>query len=77
MPRKKLPPPPVSRAEALQILSAQMRKPEIAPNVLIKLTNLCAKIAGWKSSAPLPEDEGTDLDKLVQAMERKRRTKTQ
>ena len=72
MPRRKQ---PVTRSEALELLSRHMRDSAIAPNVLVKLTTMYAKIAGWKH-APEPEDE-TDINRLIAAEERKRKLKTQ
>ena len=67
MPRKKQ---PVTRSEALELSSRHMRDSAIAPKLLVKLTTMYAKIAGWKNA---PEPEGEDINQIVVAAERKRR----
>jgi len=47
-----------------------MRDSAIAPKLLVKLTTMYAKIAGWKNA---PEPEGEDINQIVVAAERKRR----
>jgi hypothetical protein len=47
MPRKKQ---RITRSEALDLLSAQLRTPGLSVNALITLTALYAKLANWKKS---------------------------
>lgn len=67
--------PTVSRTEALELLSTHLRKID-DPDKLVKLLGVYAKIAGWgKEEKNL--DEEVPMDKLVAAVEKKRRGQTQ
>lgn len=60
-----------SKQEALELLSVQLRKPDLPINVLAKLMTLYSKLSDWQSAAA--KSEGDDLNKLVTEAERKRR----
>jgi len=62
----------VSKKEALELLSKQLRKNDIAPLHLAKLLSVYAKMAGWDSKGGTPDEE-VNMDKLITAIERKRR----
>ena len=61
----------VSKNEAMELLSKQMRRPEIDDATLVKLVTLYSKLNRW-GEEPTPSTE-PDMDALVAALERKRR----
>ena len=73
MSRKRKPTGPFTRSEALELLSTHLRKPDLAPNVLVKLTALYARLANWKATDDPSDDEEETISKLVAQAERKRR----
>ena len=71
MARKAQPTGPITKAEALELLSKQLRNPGLEVNQLIKIVNLQAKIAGWdKEDKPTEE---TNVNTLVREFERKQK----
>jgi hypothetical protein len=72
MRKKKQPTTLVTKEEALELLSKQMRKANLASNVFARLANTYAKLAGWK---PTSQDEPKEasLDQQVLAAEKKRK----
>lgn len=62
--------PIVSKQEAMELLSKHLRKTE-DPTVVVKLLGTYSKIAGWDVE-PDADDE-IPLDKLVAAVEKKRK----
>lgn len=63
--------PLVSQKEAMELLSKHLRKAD-DPSVLVKLLSTYAKIAGWDKKTD-KDDEPPSLDKLVAAVEKKRK----
>lgn len=66
----------VSKKEALELLSAHLRRNSIESDMLVKLIGMYSKLAGWEEDKEKPE-EGLSLDKLVTALEKKRKTEVQ
>jgi hypothetical protein len=64
---------PVTKQEALEILSGHLRNPEVEPNVFVKLAALYSRLMGWRATDAPSDDEGDAVNKLVLAAERKRR----
>ncbi len=60
----------------MQLIAAQLRKPDLSPPQFTKLVNLQAKLSGWKTTQQ-PESKEQTLDQLVREAERKRRTESQ
>lgn len=73
---KTKPTPIVTKQEALELIAAQLRKPDLNPSQFAKLLNLQAKLSGWKPTQQ-PKPEESSLDQLVADIERKRREKSQ
>jgi hypothetical protein len=68
----------VSKREALRLITAHIRRPDIRPAQLIKLLTLQAKLSGWLKRGKGTEDEPeTTIEQRVIALERKRRDKAQ
>lgn len=64
----------VSKEEALKLLSKHLRKPAIDSAELVKLLSVYSKLSGWDKEDDPKDPEGTvNLDKLVAAIEKKRR----
>lgn len=68
----------VSKQEALEILSAQMRRTDLPANVIKSLTISYAKLAGWairESNSKFDREERTEstIQKRVLELEKKRR----
>jgi hypothetical protein len=73
----KKPTPLVTRNEALELIAAQLRKPDLNPSQFAKLLKLQSQLSGWKpTQAPEPSKEAS-LDQMVQEMEKKRRAEAQ
>lgn len=64
--------PLVSRQEAMELLSIHLRKIE-DPDKLVKVLNTYAKIAGWGKEETDEQEDTVPMDKLVAAVEKKRR----
>lgn len=64
--------PLVSRQEAMELLSIHLRKIE-DPDKLVKVLNTYAKIAGWGKDETDEQEDTVPMDKLVAAVEKKRR----
>lgn len=63
----------LSKQEALELLSAQLRRSDIESEPFLKIMQLYSKIAGWdKEPTPKPKPEPS-LDELVTAIERERK----
>lgn len=62
----------VSRKEALDILSARLRKCD-EDETLVKLLGLYSKLSGWDKPKDPEPTEDVSLDQLVAAMEKKRK----
>ena len=66
--------PLITKREALRLLSVQLRKPRIDGAEFCKVLALYSKLSGWdEEDSPNPGDEEVNLDKLVAAMEKKRK----
>lgn len=63
----------VSRKEALLLMSRSLRKTTIEPETMIKIMNVYARIRGWDKEDAKPSNPELDMDKLVAAMEKKRK----
>lgn len=62
----------ITKREAQELLSAQLRNPHLDSELFVKVLSLYSKIAGWdKEPDSAPE---TNLDELVVQVERKRKT---
>lgn len=66
---------PITREEALQLLSAQLRKPGLDDAQFVRVMSLYAKIANWKKQEAEAQPEPT-LDELVRQVEQKRKRTT-
>jgi hypothetical protein len=67
---------PFTKEEALEILSAQLRKPDLEPNVAAKLMLTYGRIAGWgirPRQKDVVDSEPDTMDKLVTEIEKKRK----
>jgi hypothetical protein len=73
MSKKKEATPIVSQNEALQLISAQLRRTDLNPSQFAKLLNLQAKLSGWKPKKPR-EPKESSFDQMVMEAERKRKT---
>lgn len=62
---------PFSKKEAMGLLTTHLRKTD-DPAVLVKLLAIYSKFAEWEADAEAP-DETVDMNKLVEAVEKKRR----
>ena len=67
----KTPSKTISKNEAMELLSTQMRRPEIDDATLVKLVTLYSKLNRW-GEQPTPSTE-PDMNALVAALERNRR----
>lgn len=66
--------PLVTKADALRLLSDQLRKRGVKSEEFIKVLSLYSKLQGWdKDDEPRTPCEEVSLDKLVAAIEKKRR----
>ena len=62
----------LTKDEALQLLSKQLRNPNIEPLLFVKVLTLYSTIAGWnKEKEPTPSEP--NLDELVTRIEKERR----
>jgi hypothetical protein len=62
----------VSKKEALELLSQHLRRTALEPETLVKLLGVYSKLSGWEKKDEEP-DEAMSLDKLVAAVEQKRK----
>jgi hypothetical protein len=62
----------VTKKEAQELLSQHLRRNALEPETLVKLLGVYSKLAGWEKEAKEP-DESMSLDKLVAAVEQKRK----
>ena len=53
---------PVTRAEAIELVSNQLRKPRLKPAVLVKLITLLGSLQRWEKTKPSQEN---NLNQLV------------
>ncbi len=63
----------VSKSEALELISAQLRRSDIENAPMVKLLALYSKLNGWDAEKPEHPEE-VDMDKLVAAVEKKRKS---
>lgn len=66
----------ISKDEALMLLSAHIRKPDLDGGTLLKLIALYSKLQGWDAETKKPADE-PNMDQLVAAIEKKRKSGVQ
>jgi hypothetical protein len=67
----------VSKQEALELISAQLRKPDLNPSQFAKLLKLQSQLSGWKPTQQPDPDGEPSIDQLVAAVEKKRRAAAQ
>lgn len=67
----------VSKKEAMELLSQHLRRTSVEPDMLVKLLAMYSKLAGWEEDKGKNPDEGMSLDKLVTALEKKRKAEVQ
>lgn len=63
----------VSKKEALELMSRHLRKNTLDPETLVKLMGVYAKLAGWEKDKKDEPDQEISMDKLVTALEKKRK----
>ncbi len=63
----------VSKSEALKLLSRHLRKPTIDSAELVKVLSLYSKLAGWNKDEETDPGDEVSLDRLVAAVEKKRK----
>jgi hypothetical protein len=63
----------LSRDEALELLSAQIRKKGVDDGTLIKLIALYSKLSDWETEQEPVADEEPNIEQLIQAMEKQKR----
>jgi hypothetical protein len=76
---KKAEPQLVSKKEALELLSEQMRRPNLPANQIIRLTVAYAKLSGWAmrpSQSNFDRTEEPTIDAQVREAERKKKQNT-
>lgn len=66
----------VSKKEAQELMSYHMRKTGLEPETLVKLMGVYAKLAGWEKEKETDPGEEMSMDKLVAAVEKKRKAVT-
>jgi hypothetical protein len=64
----------VSKEEALELISNQLRRPEIEDAAMVKLMALYSKLQGWEKAEPAQPEEAVDMAQLVAAVEHKRKS---
>ena len=67
----------LTKRTALELLSEQIRKPDIDAAGLIKCLNVYGKLAGWFDEQSSPSSDRDSIDKLVSAVEAKRKQEKQ
>ena len=65
-------PKTVTKQEALELLSAQLRKPNLDSDLMVKVMGTYAKLQGWGKEPDEPQAE-PDLDELILQLEKKRK----
>lgn len=65
--------PVVSRTEAQELVSYHLRKQNIEPEMLVKLLGVYAKLSGWDKQKEQEPDAEVDINRLVSAIEKKRK----
>lgn len=63
----------VGRKEALLLMSRALRNRSLDPEMLVKIMNVYAKMRGWDKEEKAPPDDAVSMDKLVAAVEKKRK----
>ena len=72
MSKRKEEPQLLTRQEALELLSAQLRRSDIKSDELLKVITLYSKICGWFDE-PAPSKPEPTLEELIIEAEKKRR----
>jgi hypothetical protein len=72
--KKKTPSQIVSKEEALELISDQLRRPEIEDASMVKLMTLYSKLSGWENVEPSQPEETVDMKKLIAAVEKRRKS---